>query len=115
MAECEPKADSACNNILQFPVRNKGRVRKSKGAQAEGVGAMLQFGIYPPNVAHFEQESFDDIEIEELLAYAFDAMRASLPAETNQRIVRTCLIDAALSDNPRKRRLAAALSGRFKG
>lgn len=102
------------SNVIAFPARNKNRVRKSKGAHAEGITAMLQFGSYPPNVSHFQQESFADIETIELLAYAFDALRSSLSTEINQMIVRKSLIDAALAPDPRKRKIAAVLSGRFK-
>ena len=114
MAETTLTAHGAGDNIIAFPVRNKGRVRKSNGARAEGAFAMMQFEAYPSNVAHIEQERFAEVELVELLAYAFDAMRASLPPETRQQILRKCLIDAALSDDPMKRRCAAVLSGRFE-
>lgn len=106
-------AESAPSNVIQFPVRNKGRVRKSKGFQAEGVFSMMRCGKYPANVAHFEQNIFADIELVDLLAYGFEKLRMNLPAATSEAIYRQTLMDAALSKDPRKRRIAAAMCGRF--
>jgi len=51
MASDTHKADSACGNILPFPKRNKGRVRKSDGLSAMGdctLAYMARSGEAPP-------------------------------------------------------------------
>ncbi|WP_226662927.1 hypothetical protein [Alteriqipengyuania lutimaris] len=101
------------DNVIAFPARNKGRVRKSKGFCSEGIHSMIQFSVYPCNVIHYDQEEIDGIHTLELLAYAFDTLRATLPRETNDALFRHALIDAAWANDPRKRRLGAALSGCF--
>ena len=101
--------------ILQFPQRNKGRIRKSTGAHAEGVFSMTQFESCPDNVTHFRRAEFDDVSILELIAYKLDSMFVALDADTRKAIRRHAMIDAALGNTPQRQLIGAVLSNAFKG
>jgi len=113
MATSDLGAESVHDNVLQFPQRNKGRVRKSKGPQAEGVLAMAQFATYPDNVEHFDRDRFDEVSALDLVAFGFNALYRELPIETRIEVKRSAMISAALDRNPDKRTIAALFSGAF--
>lgn len=104
-------------DILSFPTRNKGRVRKSKGAQAEGVCAMLQFGGAGDNVVHFDRGSVleaDAFRRVEILSYAFTKLLNKLPQETQSELSRSFMIDAVFEKDAARRRAAVALCHSFR-
>lgn len=59
MANLPLQVDSACDNLIRFPVRHKGRKRKIASFYTEGMHAMYQVGDFPDNVAYFDQRMAD--------------------------------------------------------
>lgn len=98
--------------ILQFPQRNKGRVRKSTGARAEGMFAMHMHNATADNIeifnTHREIDGFD------YLAYTLSTIIGALPPEARQQIKRKALCDAALGKSDSSRIAGACLAGSFK-
>lgn len=100
-------------NIVQFPRKNKGRIRKSTGSHADGIFAMMQFESYPKNVEHFQRNELAEVDANTLLALAFDILLRQLSIETRKNVKHSAMVEAALGETPRKRIVAAALSGAF--
>jgi hypothetical protein len=101
------------SNIVQFPQRNKGRIRKSTGPRSEGISAMVQFGARPKNVEHIRRSEFGCVDVTHLIAFALDTIIMKLPKETRQEVLRSALIKAAWDDDPERRLVAAVYSGAF--
>lgn len=102
--------------ILQFPQRNKGRVRKSTGANADGVAAMVQFGGAGDNIVHFQrdcamQRISEPVARMDLQMYLIDKIMQVLPKDAIAHIRRSAMIDAAFRcESPSKRDAAVTAS-----
>ncbi len=97
--------------ILQFPQRNKGRVRKSTGARAEGMHAMNMHDATAENIEIFNTHR--EIDGIEYLAYTLSAIINVLPPEGRQQIKRKALCDAALGKSETARIAGSCLAGSF--
>ena len=99
--------------VVQFPTRNRGRVRKSTGAWAEGIHAMIQFDSRPDNVHHVHESRFDSLARLEMLACGFNLLVQALPCEIQESLWRRVMIEAASDKDPRQRLLAASICKTF--
>ena len=99
--------------ILPFPARNKGRVRKSNSANAEGQLAIHQLGTADNVIVLNEQR--DDLDGIDLLTAILHYTVNSLPREVRQQIRTRASAEAALSDDHRKRVAASMVALTFGG
>jgi hypothetical protein len=97
-------------NILQFPQRNKGRIRKSTGPWSEGAFAMFRLDKHPANVELFEKAAADECVGTADLALYLAALALQYSPELRETVTRRVLIDRSLgkSRSGRLRAVAAA-------
>ena len=96
--------------ILQFPTRNKGRVRKSTGWAAEGLLAIHQTGKpRPDNCEIFNAHREQEIDRSDFLAYLLETMLNKMPSDFKQGVRSRALADAAL-DRDDHRRIVASIA-----
>ena len=99
--------------IIQFPRRNKGRVRKSNSVTAEGMGAISQFGT-APNVEVFNAHRVAQIDRSDFIAYMMEKVLNAMPSELRQQAKRSALLDAAIGRTDETRIAGAAFVSMFK-
>jgi hypothetical protein len=97
--------------ILQFPQRNKGRVRKSTGPRSEGALAMHQFDAHPENVVRFDADTAET-SAAELALFLCEAILRKTPG-LFPKVKDTCRIEAALGHDRRRKRIASAWCDHF--
>lgn len=102
-------------NIVQFPPRNKGRVRKSTSANAEGMLAIHQFEAGGQNVEIFNERREEAFDRTDFMAYFLQTIFNSLPADTRQAVRLRASCDAALGKTDHDRIAGAVLTAMFRG
>lgn len=82
--------------ILQFPQRNKGRVRRTNSARAEGLWAMHQYNTTADNIEIFNDHRISEAGAVETLGYAVNAILNTLPRDITEKIKRRARAGAVL-------------------
>ncbi|MDP4540142.1 hypothetical protein Q9K01_10935 [Qipengyuania sp. DY56-A-20] len=101
--------------ILQFPTRNKGRIRKSTGANSEGLFSMHQFKVEAGgSIEVFNLYREDEVSRDEFVAYFFQQVFNNLPKEAREAVRKSASCDAALGCTDRKRIAGALLASSFR-
>jgi hypothetical protein len=83
-------------NILQFPKRNKGRVRRSTGHLAWGGYTLLQHDCDRTNLVRFNRREVDEVSNGQIALFLATAMFIHAPRETRDAIRRTVQIRATV-------------------
>jgi hypothetical protein len=100
-------------NILPFPQRNKGRIRKSTGAFSEGLFSIHQCGGSGENVEVFNAHRSDEVTDSEVIGYFVRTVANILPPELRQKIKRRAMCDSTLSECDQDRIAATIIAASF--
>lgn len=101
-------------NILQFPTRNKGRIRKSTGLGSEGLFAIHQGGGGGENVEVFNAHRSGEVTDIEVIGYFVRTVANSLPPELRQKVKRRAMCDATLGGCDQDRIAGTIIASSFK-